>query len=177
MDRTFTLVLGGARSGKSTHAEHLAAQVGGDVLYIATAEARDSEMRERIAKHRSGRPSSWSTLEASEGIGEKVRGLAEGYDVVLLDCFTMLASKAFELVADPSDAEARLRREVNGLFETFKARVESWLVVSNEVGLGIVPEYPLGRRYRDALGRANQELAKRADVVLLLVAGLPLRIK
>lgn len=177
MSPTFTLVLGGARSGKSAHAEKLAAEAGERVLYVATAEARDEEMGRRIEKHRRGRPSTWETLEVPLGVGAAVRSHPGSFDAVLLDCFTLLAGNVFGLDEREPVAEERLTAEIEALFETFEAGEASWIVVSNEVGLGIVPETPLGRVYRDVIGRAHQELARRADAVYFLVAGLPMRVK
>lgn len=193
MAKQLTLILGGARSGKSAHAEQLAAAQAGCVLYVATAQAWDDEMTQRIAAHRAARPAHWRTLEAPQTVGAAVQTALAGeaatdapvdpvdvVDVVLLDCMTLLASNV--ILALPEDtaadaAEAALRAEVDSLLAAYAAGNASWIIVSNEVGLGIVPATPLGRLYRDALGRANQQLAAAADQVLLMVAGLPLRVK
>lgn len=186
MTRSLTLVLGGARSGKSRYAQTLASQASASVLYVATAEAGDAEMAARIAAHRAERPASWDTLEAPIGVGEAIRraeqrkGPAARPQIVVLDCLTLLANNVIGALAGdvtPQAAEAALMCEVNGLFDAYQATDAAWLVVSNEVGLGLVPAYPLGRAYRDALGRANQRLAAVADNVLFLVAGLPLAVK
>lgn len=179
MGKHFTLILGGARSGKSTYAERLAAQSGGRVLYVATAQAWDAEMAARIARHRAERPAGWQTLEAPIEVGRAVAS-APPADVVLLDCLTLLASNVIVALPAPPQveaAEAALGREVDALLTAYAAGSASWIVVSNEVGLGIVPAYPLGRVYRDALGRANQRLAAVADRVLFMVAGLPITVK
>jgi adenosylcobinamide kinase/adenosylcobinamide-phosphate guanylyltransferase len=178
--RSLTLILGGARSGKSAYAELLAVRAGGSVLYVATAEAGDDEMAERIAAHRAGRPAGWMTLEAPRGVGPAIQDAGGGQDVVLLDCLTLLANNVIVPLPEPiraTDADAALRREVDGLLAAYAASTGAWLVISNEVGLGLVPPYPMGRVYRDALGRANQQLAAAADHVILMVAGQPLVVK
>ncbi len=182
MGKRLIFLLGGARSGKSRYAETWALEHGRNVLYVATAQAFDDEMRERIAQHRAHRPARWRTLEAPRAVGAAIRQAMPGADVdtVLLDCVTLLASNA--LLALPEDAgqervnEAVLS-EVNALIEAYEASAATWLVVSNEVGMGIVPPTRLGRFFRDALGLANQRLAQAADEVLFLVAGLPWHLK
>jgi adenosylcobinamide kinase/adenosylcobinamide-phosphate guanylyltransferase len=177
---SLTLILGGARSGKSAYAERLAVRAGGSVLYVATAEAGDDEMAERITAHRAGRPAGWTTLEAPRGVGPALQEAGLAHDVVLLDCLTLLANNVIVPLPEPiraADAEAALKREVDGLLAAYAASSATWLVISNEVGLGLVPPYPLGRVYRDSLGRANQQLAAAADYVVLMVAGLPLVVK
>lgn len=184
MSRRLTLVLGGARSGKSSYAERLASQDGRNVLYVATAEAWDDEMRTRIAAHKAQRPAHWHTLEAPRHPGAAIPGAlaaaGPGTGVVLLDCLTLLANNA--LIALPesageAEATAALMLEVDELLAAWESSHEDWIVVSNEVGLGIVPAYPLGRLYRDALGRANQRLAAAADCVVFMVAGIPMTLK
>jgi adenosylcobinamide kinase/adenosylcobinamide-phosphate guanylyltransferase len=181
MGRHLTLILGGARSGKSTHAEQLAAATAGAVLYVATAEAWDDEMRQRIATHRSQRPATWRTVEAPRQTGVVIRAaLTPTTACVLVDCITLLASNVLLALPEASDeqvATAALNAEIDLLLEAYAQSEATWYVVSNEVGLGIVPAYPLGRLYRDALGRANQRLAAAADRVLFMVAGLPLTVK
>ena len=181
MTRQLILILGGARSGKSSYAEKLALELGGpDVLYVATAQAGDDEMRARIAAHRAARPEGWRTLEAPSLVtGWRPTELGDAR-VVLLDCVTLLASNALLAAGGgPSiqEGEAAVAREIDALLAAYQAGTATWIMVSNEVGLGLVPPYPLGRVYRDALGRANQGLAAAADRVLLMVAGLPLTVK
>jgi adenosylcobinamide kinase/adenosylcobinamide-phosphate guanylyltransferase len=179
MTRSLTLILGGARSGKSAYAERLAAQAGGRILYVATAEAGDAEMAERIAAHRAGRPAGWTTLEAPRNVGQAIQAAGE-HAVVLLDCLTLLANNVMVPLPEPiqaAEADAALNLEVDGLLSAYAASSATWLVISNEVGLGLVPPYPLGRIYRDSLGRANQRMAAAADHVYLMVAGLPMLIK
>ena len=174
------LILGGARSGKSTAAERLAQELGGDrVLYVATAEARDDEMRERIAAHQLHRPAGWQTVEAPLHVADRLSGI-ELPAVVLVDCVTLLASNLLlTLPEDCVQAEANrvLLAEIEALLNLIQANTAAWIMVSNEVGMGLVPPYRLGRLYRDALGAANQQLARRADEVLLMVAGLAWRLK
>lgn len=175
-----TLVLGGARSGKSRHAEHLAAAHGGRVLYVATAEPFDADMAARIARHRAERPAHWTSLEAPRQAGAEIQAQAAAHDVVLVDCLTVLASNVVIALPEPitaEAAEAALTPEIDALLAAYAASTADWIIVSNEVGLGIVPATALGRLYRDALGRANQRLAAAADRVLLMVAGLPLSVK
>lgn len=168
------LVLGGARSGKSAFAQRLARHLGGDdVLYVATAEAGDDEMRQRIAQHRRERPATWRTLEVAQRVGESIMAQDSERGVVLIDCLTLLVSNA--MLASAGDDAAS--REVEGVLGACRRSAATFIVVSNEVGLGLVPDNRLGRRYRDALGRANQELAAVADNVYLMVAGLPLELR
>ena len=180
MSNTLTLILGGARSGKSTHAQQLARERGGDdVLFVATAQALDDEMGARIKAHRAGRPAAWRTLEVPRHVGEAILQ-AELCAVVLVDCLTLLVSNAVVALpesASVAEAEKAALAEVEELIAAYRRKTASWIVISNEVGLGLVPPYPVGRAYRDALGRANQRLAAEADEVLFMVAGLPLRIK
>jgi adenosylcobinamide kinase/adenosylcobinamide-phosphate guanylyltransferase len=173
------LILGGARSGKSSHAQQMALDLGGpDVLFVATAEAFDDEMRARIAAHRAERPAGWRTVEAPRRVAEQI--IPAGAAVVLVDCLTLLASNALLSAgeeASPQQAEAAVMAEVGGLLVACRAGDATWIIVSNEVGLGLVPPYPLGRLYRDVLGRANQHVAAAADQVWFMVAGLPMRVK
>ena len=181
MNKTLTLILGGARSGKSAHAQQLARERGGDdVLFVATAQALDDEMTARIESHRRERPAGWRTLEAPRHTGQAI-ACAEPSAVVLVDCLTLLVSNAVLAQAPESasaaEAEAAALAEVKELLAAYQSGTASWIVISNEVGLGLVPPYPVGRAYRDALGRANQRLAAQADEVVLMVAGIPMKIK
>jgi adenosylcobinamide kinase / adenosylcobinamide-phosphate guanylyltransferase len=181
MGKRLTLILGGARSGKSALALRMAAgSPDRKVLFVATAAPGDGEMAKRIALHRADRPVSWHTLEAQTHIADAIRQTGDGYDVVLIDCITLLAANALAALpesAEAETAEALVCAEIDGALAAYAASRAEWIVVSNEVGLGVVPSTPLGRLYRDSLGRANQRLAARADEVLFLVAGLPMRIK
>ena len=181
MRKRLTLILGGARSGKSTYAQQLALERGA-ILYVATAEALDDEMTTRIAAHRAERPAHWRTLEAPRHVGRAINTYVSGFtpDVILLDCLTLLANNVIGPLPEPltvEAAEAALDTEIEELLITYAASESDWLVVSNEVGLGLVPPYPLGRIYRDVLGRANQRLAMQADEVVFMIAGLPMKVK
>jgi len=183
------VILGGARSGKSAFAERLAARSERSVAFIATATAGDDEMRERIARHRASRPKGWHTLEEPLDLAGALRSASDIADVLLLDCITLwLANWLFqrygtndeeEFVSSALFAEGALQKEVGALLEALDvlAPNKTLIVVTNEVGLGIVPAYLLGRVYRDALGYVNQCLARAADRVYLMVAGLAVDIK
>jgi adenosylcobinamide kinase/adenosylcobinamide-phosphate guanylyltransferase len=180
LGKRLIFLLGGARSGKSAYADQWARQQGGAVLFVATAQAFDTEMRQRIEAHRAARPAEWRTLEAPLNAGEAIQALETSYDTLLLDCLTLLASNALLQLPDDCSqqaADAVILSEVEALLDTYRASEASWLVISNEVGMGVVPPYRLGRFFRDALGRANQRIAAEADEVLLLVAGLPWSLK
>jgi adenosylcobinamide kinase/adenosylcobinamide-phosphate guanylyltransferase len=176
------LVLGGARSGKSTYAQRLAERKGGRVVYLATATAGDEEMATRIDHHRQNRPGEWLTREIPHGVAAELALHPIQADTVLLDCLTLLVSNVTLLGVsdydhpDEAAAEARVEEEISGLMQAIQASRADWIIVSNEVGLGLVPPYPLGRVYRDALGRANQRLAAIAAEVFWLVAGIPVPI-
>lgn len=189
MSGTVTLVLGGARSGKSTWAEHLAAQSGQRVLYVATAQASDAEMAERIAAHRASRPATWQTVEAFDDLVGAVRDWARVGDVVLVDCLTLWVSNViFQRTARVGDVEAVAPAEwreiqdslitaAQNLVDHARESEQTLILVSNEVGLGLVPPYPLGRRYRDILGNVNRTVAHHADSVVLMIAGLPVDLR
>jgi len=218
------LLLGGARSGKTERAQRLAAELGGEVTYVATAEAGDDEMRGRIAAHRSARPAGWQTMERPLRLGD---ALTEwDASVVVVDCLTLLVSNIIGDAGSPLESpatltrpaqmagvrstgeaaspeapkyepvpagtsrhaqlagvppaalvEARVEAELNELLAAWKDAQFHLIVVSNEVGLGLVPDNALGRIYRDALGHANQRIAQAADEVYFMVAGLAVKIK
>jgi adenosylcobinamide kinase/adenosylcobinamide-phosphate guanylyltransferase len=176
---SLTLILGGARSGKSSYAEQLAVELGQHILYIATAEIGDAEMAERIAAHRAARPAAWQTLEAPRNVGLALAEITTAPDALLLDCLTLLVSNILlTLEGEPLAAiEAAVQAEVEAILAAQVQLNAPLIVVSNEVGLGLVPPYPLGRVYRDVLGRANQYLAARANRVIFMVAGLPMIVK
>ena len=166
-----TLILGGARSGKSTAAERLARR-GDRVLFVATAEALDEEMGRRIRDHRRGRPTGWDTVEEPRELVSVLQPRIPHYDVVLVDCITMWVSNLLLAMECHNDAERRVADEAHRLLDLMQDSHAAWILVSNEVGSGIVPASPLGRAFRDALGRVNQIIAARSDRVLLMVAGL-----
>ena len=180
MISTFTLILGGARSGKSSHAQRLAEATGKSVTFIASAQALDEEMSARIQKHRRERPAGWETLEIPLGVASHAEQIRS--EVVILDCITLLVSNLLmQFVTDDLVDEAVFRqavqKEIQELIRMLRARQQDWIIISNEVGLGLVPAYQLGRVYRDGLGWANQHLAREADQVIFMVAGIPTVIK
>ena len=177
---TLTLILGGARSGKSSHAERLAQGTGKSVIFLATAQALDEEMSARIQKHRAERPAGWETLEIPFNLAVHAPEIQS--DVVLLDCVTLLVSNLLmQFVKDDLVDEApfllAVQKEIEDLIAAIRERDQEWFIISNEVGLGLVPAYQMGRVYRDGLGWANQRLAREADRVIFMVAGIPTTIK
>jgi adenosyl cobinamide kinase/adenosyl cobinamide phosphate guanylyltransferase len=166
----FILITGGARSGKSRFALDRAAAFGPPRVFLATAEARDEEMAERIARHRGERPRGWRTVEEPRRLSPVLRRFAGG--VVLIDCLTLWLANRMgdDPDFDPAPTIEELRRAL-------RARRAAVVAVTNEVGFGIVPETPLGRAFRDAAGFMNQQAAEAADEAYLLVAGRALRIK
>jgi len=162
----FTFLLGGARSGKSTLAVRLASAFDGPVVVVATAEARDEDMAERIRAHRDARPHTWETVEAPLGLRSAVEDVREDAFVVL-DCLTLWVSNALEVGSEGDKVEGEARKVASAL----AGRATPSVVVSNEVGLGIVPANELARRYRDVLGRVNGAVAAEASRSFLVVAG------
>ena len=188
LEKRLLLVLGGARSGKSSYAEATAARIAsehGRVLYVATAQPIDDEMARRIARHRLDRPATWPTLEEPIDPGPAIATAPGGpFAVVLLDCVTIWLSNLLigpdhdpEVLPGEEQAGAIAGAAVDRLLAAHRDGSATTILVSNEVGMGLVPPYPLGRIYRDLLGRVNARLADEADEVYLLIAGLPLRIK
>lgn len=165
-----TLVLGGARSGKSLHAERLAERSGLALLYVATAEAGDGEMADRIAHHRARRGAGWTTREEPLDLPGLLDREAAVGRALLVDCLTLWLSNLMLAGRDPADAT----RELCHVLAAVPGPV---ILVSNEVGMGLVPETPLGRRFRDAQGRLNQAVAAAVPRVLFVAAGLPLVLK
>jgi adenosyl cobinamide kinase/adenosyl cobinamide phosphate guanylyltransferase len=165
-----TLVLGGARSGKSRYAEGLIEALPGPWLYVATAQAWDDEMRARIAEHRARRPAPWETVDAPRDLPAVIRQAPAGRPV-LVDCLTLWLTNAM------LDEGADLVAELDALVECCRVAAGPMVLVSNEVGFGIVPENALARRFRDEAGRLHQRLATVADRVVLVVAGLPMILK
>ena len=178
------LLTGGARSGKSHYAQELAQKSGKKVLFVATAEAGDEEMRQRIKEHQRSRPPEWSTLEAATDVGKQILKGGGGAEVIIVDCITMLVNNVFMRYADYTlekvDAalvEKEVTREMDELIECLNRLDAGFIIVTNEVGMGLVPPNPIDRLYRDILGKANRMLAERVDEVYLMVAGLPLQVK
>jgi adenosylcobinamide kinase/adenosylcobinamide-phosphate guanylyltransferase len=178
------LIIGGARSGKSSFAQELALKSGEPVLFVATAEASDEEMRHRIEQHQKARPSDWSTLEVTTHVGRAISQKIGEFQVVIIDCITLLVNNIFGQYShqnteqiDALFIEKKLVDEISELVECINQVDASFIIVTNEVGTGLVPANKVGRLYRDLLGKANQILAQRADKIYLMVAGLPLPIK
>ncbi|MGH2496487.1 MAG: bifunctional adenosylcobinamide kinase/adenosylcobinamide-phosphate guanylyltransferase [Ktedonobacteraceae bacterium] len=184
------LIIGGARSGKSSFAERLASNSGRSVAFIATATAGDEEMRERIARHRAARPIAWHTVEEPLDLVGAVQRASKVADVLLLDCITLWLNNLFAQEFGKHESEEGQYTTGKLYDETALQEVEKLLavvpslapekillIVTNEVGFGIVPAYPLGRLYRDTLGYVNQRLAQAADRVYLMVAGMGVDLK
>jgi adenosylcobinamide kinase/adenosylcobinamide-phosphate guanylyltransferase len=169
-DARLTLLLGGARSGKSRLAEQLAEKHPGRLVYIATAEAWDDEMKARIAEHKARRGDRWHSIEAPIAVAEVIRALPPDTGVVLVDCLTLWLSNLMHAGRD-------IAAEIAGLLTALNAVGFPVLLVSNEVGLGIVPDNKLARDFRDAQGRLNQAVAAAADHAIFMAAGLPLVLK
>jgi len=180
------LITGGARSGKSSFAEQLVADMGAEIAYIATARAFDAEMEDRIAKHRMQRPAVWQTFEAPTQPSQVVATQGNRFDALLLDCLTVMITNRMlaqdidwdaPSVAQMNAIEADILSEIKALLEATAASRADLVAVTNEVGYGIVPISPLSRFFRDCAGRVNQRLAAAADAVYLVVSGIPVRIK
>lgn len=181
------LITGGARSGKSSYAEKLARELGSNILYIATSIPFDEEMKNRVKKHRESRPSGWDTYEGYRSLGQVILEKCREYDGILIDCITVMitnllleypgidnANPGFE---DFEEAEEAIRKEVEELMEGIRKSEANVIMVTNELGSGIVPENLLGRAFRDIAGRMNQYIAAQCDEVFLTVCGLPLKLK
>lgn len=181
------VVTGGARSGKSSFAEEYTRKIGGisDVLYIATSIAFDEGMKSRIEKHKESRPSEWKTLEQYRDFKNlKDNELFKEKNVILLDCITLLVSNLlleyegdFDKITENEidNLEEKIDREVSDLLEVIKDK--KVIIVTNEVGLGLVPAYKMGSVFRDIAGRINQKIAKKADEVYFVVSGIPMKVK
>ena len=169
-----TLVLGGVRSGKSRYAQLLAEQAQ-TVTFIATAERRDDEeMRAKIDRHRSERPAHWPTIEEPLALSQAIDAASATTDVILVDCLTLFAANLLEAHRDQPEP---LQQAISKLCATLQFPPRSVILVSNEVGSGVVPAYASGRQFRDLVGEINQRVAAVADTVLLMIAGLPLALK
>ncbi|MNO26944.1 Bifunctional adenosylcobalamin biosynthesis protein CobP [compost metagenome] len=178
------MVTGGARSGKSSFAERWCMKHGSSGIYVATAQAFDEEMKERIALHQHQRAESgfrWSTMEEPLQIVELLDRLAmpgqSGDQVVLIDCLTLWLTNVLLAAEEQQDADQVILREMDRLAETVEAYQGHLVMVTNEVGSGIVPEYPLGRKYRDLAGMLNRKMAQISDQVFLVTAGIAIELK
>jgi len=171
------LVLGGARSGKSEYAKKVAIEAKNSVVFIATGKPIDREMKERIEKHRALRPREWRTIECERNVAKAMEELNKEGDksTIIIDCITFLVNNLiYEATADTW--EKIVDEEISAIIKEAEKR-EVVIIVSNEVGLGLVPAAEISRRYRDILGSANQSLAAKADEVYFMMAGLPIKIK
>jgi adenosylcobinamide kinase/adenosylcobinamide-phosphate guanylyltransferase len=180
------LITGGARSGKSIFAESTAKSLGEKVLYVATSIPFDDEMKMRVKKHREQRPKHWETVEAYKDIHDHIKPLLNGKSTVLVDCITvMITNILFERHTDfdnlksedYTDLEASVNTYIVSLINFIKGCEVPFILVTNEVGMGLVPDTVLGRLFRDIAGRANQKLAEASDEVYFCVSGIPVRIK
>jgi len=186
---TTTFILGGVRSGKSELAVRLAAASAGPVVFVATMQrSGDAELEQRIARHRAARPAAWRTVEAPSRIADALIDARIGRATVVVDCLTLWASNLLLARNAPAqtddvapealmDCERQLNDEIAALFAWAEDHRATLIVVSNEVGAGVVPPYPLGRAFRDLLGSANATVAARADRVYYVVAGLVLDLR
>jgi len=174
------LLLGGARAGKSTYAMKLAQDgeraSGDEICFIATAQGLDEDMTKRIARHRAERPIHWRTIEEPCQIDEALRQASEAR-IVIVDCLTLFVSNWLVRHEDEHECEQFVRRITREFLELAQTQKQTIICVSNEVGLGIVPDTRMGRVFRDLLGRVNQDFAAASDEVYLIVAGLPLQLK
>lgn len=181
------LITGGARSGKSSYAEKLAKELGGNVLYIATSIPFDEEMKLRIKRHKESRPREWDTFEGYKELGRVISGKGGRYKGILLDCITvMVTNLLLEFTdmegsgcssGDYEKAEKEIEKEIAELMAGIGKSEATVIIVTNELGSGIVPENPLARAFRDIAGRMNQYIAERCDEVYMTVCGIPLRLK
>jgi adenosylcobinamide kinase / adenosylcobinamide-phosphate guanylyltransferase len=170
--RTVMLVLGGVRSGKSRYAQTEASRFG-RVTFVATARRSDAEMRRKIAAHRRERPGEWNTVEAQSDLDRVIRREGASVDLLLVDCLTTYCGN----LLSRSRISPGQRRHLASVVEAIEATSASVILVSNEVGSGVVPAFKSGRLYRDLLGELNQQVARVANRVVLLVAGIPMPIK
>lgn len=181
------LITGGARSGKSSYAEKLARELEGNVLYIATSIPFDEEMKNRVKKHRESRPSEWNTYEGFRGLGRVISEKGGQYKGILLDCVTVMVTNLlleypgidYENASyeDFEVVERAINEEIEELLKGVSQADATVIMVTNELGSGIVPENLLGRVFRDIAGRVNQHIAEHCDEVFITVCGLPLKLK
>ena len=168
-----TFILGGARSGKSTYALGLAKKGNKEVAFIATCIPCDEEMKMRIGLHKKKRPSHWHTFEESKNIELLLKKIGPEFNIIIIDCLTLLISNLLSEGLSDSAIEDR----INNMLAMLRLRKSKAIIVSNEVGLGIVPKNRLARRFRDLAGRLNQAIAREADEVFFMASGIPARIK
>ena len=168
--KKITFITGGARSGKSSFALKQASRIAGKKAYIATAEALDEEMRKRIEDHRKQRGKEWDTFEEPLMVAEVIKKIGDQYNAVVLDCLTLWLSNIMH-------ANLSIEAEIERLISSLLSHQTSIFIVSNEVGMGIVPENEMARKFRDMAGLLNQKVTGAADEVYIVIAGIPLRIK
>lgn len=171
--KKFIFILGGARSGKSRYAVELAKKISKEVAYIATYTMSDEEMKKRIKLHRNSRPDHWKIIEEGKDIKSIFAKLKDRYKVLIIDCLGLLVSNL--LMEDFKDSQ--IQKILKELAHVISKAKFTTILVSNEVGCGIVPDNPLARRFRDIVGFANQMMAERADEVIFMEAGIPIKIK
>jgi adenosylcobinamide kinase / adenosylcobinamide-phosphate guanylyltransferase len=170
--KSVTLVLGGAQSGKSYYAQQVAAQFE-HVTFIATGRTTDAEMRRKIARHRRERPAGWKTIESPLDLHEAIRSESQDAHVILVDCLTVYVAN----VMGARKSKSNPKECIESVCEAIRESKACVVVVSNEVGSGVVPPYRSGRIYRDLLGQMNQQIAQIADKVVLMIAGMPVTVK
>ena len=173
MGKKLILITGGCRSGKSRFALDYSNQHFSRKLYLATSEVLDEEMARRVENHKKARGPEWQTIEEPIDVIDKIRQYQDKVEVILLDCITLWLSNLMM----KGDSDSKIMDEISGLIDTVKRSPISSILVSNEVGLGIVPADPLGRRFRDLAGMANQRIAEVSDTVVFMVSGIPLFLK
>lgn len=174
-----TLVIGGCRSGKSSHALHLADRMGNArKIFLATCIPRDDEMHQRVSRHQAERGADWIAVETPVFLPEAIRDIGPGADVLLVDCLTLWVSNLMmEHAAVPDPQGDLLATQTCRLIESLRAAACPVILATNEVGAGIVPDNPLARQFRDAVGQVNKQIAACVDQVIWMVAGIPVNIK
>jgi adenosylcobinamide kinase/adenosylcobinamide-phosphate guanylyltransferase len=176
-DSKIIFITGGARSGKSTHAQQMAAEMGHDVLFIATAEPLDNEMRDRINNHRISRPQYWKTMELPRNLAQGLKNNPAIPQIAIIDCITLLVSNLMQQDKPTNELEKIAVSEISELIEFINSTSSVFIIVSNEVGLGVVPDNKMARDYRDILGKVNQLIARRANEIYFMISGIPQKIK
>lgn len=174
-----TLVIGGCRSGKSSHALRLAdGMANAGKFFLATCIPQDDEMHQRVSRHQAERGAGWIAVETPDFLGKAIQDIGPGADVLLVDCLTLWVSNLMMAhPEDPDAAEFFIAEQTACLIESLRAAACPVILVTNEVGAGIVPDNALARQYRDAVGQVNQRIAACADQVIWMVAGIPVKIK
>jgi len=187
MSVKITFVIGGARSGKSSFVLNEVSDMKGSKAYIATAEALDDEMKYRIQQHKDDRGQGWSNYEEPVNVAELISKIKDKYEIIVLDCLTLWLSNVMIRTKNTEQRTQTTEKHINELIETcnklknsvcsLKSGFCNLYIVSNDVGMGIVPENPLAREFRDLTGFLNQKVAEVADEVYMVTAGIPIRIK